>query len=387
MSLRILLMGFYGRRNFGDDLMAAALANFLTENLSAEVSIVSDEAYFSQSILDAGATRVPRRMGAVFAALLHCDILVQGGGTIFHDSYAGRARLRYWKNLTMWLLVFVLARMFRAQVLLLGAGIGPFRHPFTRILCWLALSCAHGVMVRDRASSEAMQGLAVKTRVHPGFDVAVLSASSPRAKPAGRPPLVIGVAPCALDPFSKDSTLVTHYWSELAGVLGEFASRTGSRIRFFALFTGSAVPSDEKTCCAMAEKLPRGIDHQIIIYPGSMQKILAELAECDVVISARYHGLLAAFMSGCRVLAVTYHRKVGDLAGSIGLDEDYIVAADRLMSREFWLSRLEALARGGGQPTRAPAELAEVARNSLLSTFAQLPYLCLASNEPRASFP
>jgi len=327
-------------------------------------------------------------MGAVFSALLHCDILVQGGGTIFHDSYAGRARLRYWKNLTMWLLVFVLARVFRAQVLLLGAGIGPIRHPFTRILCWLALSCTHGVMVRDRASSDAMQDLAIKTRVHPGFDVAVLlHPHVPRAKPAGGQPLVIGVAPCALDPFSKDSTLVTHYWSELAGALGEFASRTGSRIRLFALFTGSAVPSDEKTCCAMSEKLPRWVDHQITIYPGSMQKILAEFAECDVVISARYHGLLAAFTSGCRVLAVTYHRKVGDLARSIGIEEEYIVAADRLMSREFWLSRLEALAQGGGQPTRAPAELAEVARNSLLSAFAQLPYLCLAAKEPRASFP
>lgn len=373
MSPRVLLIGFYGRRNFGDDLMAATLASFLKENLAAHVYMVADEAYFTGSVLEAGATRVPRRMGAVFSALRHCDILVQGGGTIFHDSYVGRALLRYWKNLALWLFVFVLARIFGAKVLLLGAGIGPIRHRVTRLLCRLALSCAHGVMVRDRASGEAMRGLALKTPVHPGFDVAaLLQTKFSRAKRESKKQLVIGVAPCALDPFAKDCKLVTHYWSELADALGEFASKTDSRIRLFALFTGYAVPSDEATCRAMAKRLPRCVDRHISLYPGSIKNTLEEFAECDVVISARYHGLLAAFMSGCRIAAVTYHRKVGDLARSIGLDQEYIISADCLLPREFWLSKLERLAVGGGQPKRAPAELADAARSALTGTLDQL---------------
>jgi O-antigen biosynthesis protein len=373
VSLRILLMGFYGRRNFGDDLMAATLARFLQENLAAHVYIVADEAYFSQSVLEAGATRVPRRVGAVLSALRHCDILVQGGGTVFHDSYVGRALLRYWRNLTLWLFVFVVARMFGAKVLLLGAGIGPIRHRVTRLLCRLALSCADGVMVRDRASGEAVRDLAIGTPMHPGCDVsAVLQSRATPVKPERKPQLVIGIAPCALDPFSKDCHLVTHYWLELADALGEFASKTDARVRLFALFTGYAVPSDEGTCRAMAARLPHCVDRRISLYPDNMKTTLEELSECDVVISARYHGLMAAFMTGCRIAAVTYHRKVGDLARSLGLDEDCIISADCLMSRQFWLVKLEWLAQGSGQPKLVPADLADVARSALTRTLDQL---------------
>jgi polysaccharide pyruvyl transferase WcaK-like protein len=334
-----------------------------------ELSIVSDEAYFTPSIQALGAKRVPRRLRAVLSALGRCDILIQGGGSVFHDSYVGRARLRYWKNLLMWLGVFVLARLRSSKVLLLGAGIGPVEHPVTRVLCRLALSCAHAVMVRDSASLATTRSLGLSNVVDTGFDLAVLLGGELAQR---QRKLVIGVAPCSLEPFSEDGTLVAGYWTELAAALGEFALSTGAEVRLFGLFTGYRFSSDEATCRAIADKLPSAVERQLRLYPDTMTNAVAEFAECDVVIAARYHGLLAGFMAGSRLLAVTYNRKVGDLARSMGLAEDCIVAADVLLPREFWLSKLHHLQAGNGQPSRSISDLAERTQTALQQTLSRV---------------
>ena len=370
-SPRVLLIGFYGRRSFGDDLMVRALAGFLKASWSAELSVVSDEAYFTPLIEAMGAKRVPRRLAAVISALRGCDILIQGGGSVFHDSYVGSARLRYWKNLCMWLVVFALARLRGSKVLLLGAGVGPVHHRLTRMLCRLALSCAHGIMVRDSASFDTACSLGLGHVVDTGFDVAVLLAAEFTRRRRKRR-LVIGVAPCSLEPFSQDETLVAGYWTELAEALGEFARNAEAEIRLFGLCTGYRFPSDEATCRAMAGRLPDAVEWQLRLYPDTMTNAVAEFAECDVVVAARYHGLLAAFLAGSKLLAVTYNRKVGDLARSLGLAEDCIMAADRLLTRECWLSRLYRLQSEKGQPRCPVGELAERTRSALRHTLSRV---------------
>jgi polysaccharide pyruvyl transferase WcaK-like protein len=373
MNTRVLLIGFYGRRSFGDDLMAGALATFLRENLSVQLSIVADESYFTKSIRDLGAKRIPRRVGSVLSALRHCDILVQGGGSIFHDSYLGRTRLRYWKNLAMWLVLFLLARMAGTKVMLLGSGVGPIHHPVTHLLCRLALSCADSIMVRDQASLGTVRSLRLTRLPCAGFDLAVLRERDfARAIPERRERLVLGVAPCSLEPFCRDRNVAAHYWMELAEALGEFALRTGAQVRLFGLFTGYRFGSDEGTCRAMADRLPASVERELSLYPRNRHTFTRDLAGCDVLISARYHGLMAGFMSGSSLAAITYNRKVGDLARSIGLPEDCIIPADRLLSREFWLAKLNHLVKGEGEPTRRPCDLARTTRNALADALGQL---------------
>ena len=147
----ILLIGFYGRANFGDDLMCSSLANFLSQNRNYSISVVSGHS--NSEHLDIGrGSFVARDARAILAALSDTDILCQGGGTIFHDSYFGIYRFRYWINLIQWAILFWIARLRGARVVMVGAGVGPLRHIVSRCIARVAFAACFESLGDSRVS-------------------------------------------------------------------------------------------------------------------------------------------------------------------------------------------------------------------------------------------
>lgn len=124
---KVFIMGFYGRLNFGDDVMARALSRHIVSVTDADVAVAADGDYIADALSAPRIRVVPRKLTSILGELVHCDVLIQGGGTIFHDSYVGAARRRYCLNLAAWLVLFSLARLLGSRVLVLGAWIGPWR--------------------------------------------------------------------------------------------------------------------------------------------------------------------------------------------------------------------------------------------------------------------
>lgn len=91
MKKGITLIGFYGRGNFGDDFMALSLIGALRARGHHDIRVFCDNPSF---LRNEDVTIIPRRALSLLKSIATSSTLIQGGGTIFHDSYKiGRAHV------------------------------------------------------------------------------------------------------------------------------------------------------------------------------------------------------------------------------------------------------------------------------------------------------
>ena len=127
--MRILLAGYYGFSNLGDEMLAAAARDLLCGE--HQVTILRARRYF-----------IP--------LLLRSDCLMFAGGSLFQDA-TGRG-LSVWYY-ALWALT---AKLCGKKLFLVAQGIGPLRRPFNRWLTRLIFCRADFVSLRDRESAKVV---------------------------------------------------------------------------------------------------------------------------------------------------------------------------------------------------------------------------------------
>ncbi|MEM1149977.1 MAG: polysaccharide pyruvyl transferase family protein [Pseudomonadota bacterium] len=335
---RLLLMGFYGRRNFGDDIMALGLIEALTQRGVRDISVFCDSPRFLDGT---SVSIVPRSISPLLRAVQRSDVLIQGGGTIFHDSYTGRALRRYWINLFVYGVIFSFARLSGTLVYLIGAGIGPIRHPVSRLLCRFALGRAKLIIVRDQPSFDEMQTLLPKTSAIAAHDLAFLN-TPPAEVQRGDGRRRIGLSLCNLAPFMSGDA--AQPWAAMAEALKELIppeARPRYELRFLSLFTGHSSPSDAPLSRQVAQKL-EGFDVSFVDYDEDPAHFWAETAACDMLIGTRFHNVVAGHIAQRPTLAVTYNRKVSDFCAKAGFTDLEMLSLEQAVSKQAWLARLPA---------------------------------------------
>jgi polysaccharide pyruvyl transferase WcaK-like protein len=332
------MIGFYGRRNFGDDLMGLSLISELKVNGYEDIRVFCDEPEF---LKDADVTVVPRNVFQLVRQICLVDVLVQGGGTVFHDSYVGGALRRFWVNLGYYMCIFLFARAIGTKIILLGAGVGPIRHPISRFLCYQSLNCCSLVLARDKASeTEAKSLLGKRTRVELGKDLAVLSPVVPIAQNSNTLGQ-IGFSICDLTPFVPLEDAETSWASMIEGVHEVLDSRPVS-IRFYSLFTGKSGVNDAAVSRAWGSKLA-AYDVTYCDYENDTYDFWEDFAESDVMIATRFHAVVAAYLSGLPFLAVSYNRKVRDFCSDVGIPDRWVLSLNESKSKAIWRQRLNEI--------------------------------------------
>jgi polysaccharide pyruvyl transferase WcaK-like protein len=348
----VLLMGFYGLGNFGDDLMCDSLARHLMRGGRYQVTIACGNMHAYSHLAALGCRLIPRNLRSVLSAMPQTQVLCQGGGTIFHDSYRGKHLVLYWRNLAKWAALFWMARLKGVQVVIAGAGVGPVRHPVSRWLTRCAFAACTAIGVRDVASVAELKKLKTKTPHKLGFDLAALAApggarsnAAARAAAGNSPqePKVLGVSACSLTPYLGDAALNLRYWQTLGDALASFAQETPVRLIFFSLFTGNSSESDDTATDVIVSRLPPDLACQRHGYQGSVEDYRALFDQCDWFLGTKFHAALAAYLAGCECAIVAYNRKMTDLADEIGLAAERRVAADGVQSEQVWLQVLRSL--------------------------------------------
>lgn len=342
----ILLIGFFGRGNFGDDLMCSSLADYLMRDGRYRVTIATSDTNAYGSLAEKGCCIIPRNFRNVFLVLSRAQILCQGGGTIFHDSYKGKYLLRYWLNLMQWTLLFWIARMKDVQVIIVGAGVGPFRHRLSRWIARVAFAACTAIGIRDQASVEELKKLRTRAPYEVGFDLAALAAPAGAracaAESSTHGPKVLGISACSLTPFLGDARVNEQYWQTMGDALARFTQENPVRLMFFSLFTGESSESDDTVTDIIVSRLPASLVYERHSYRGDVEDYGALFDHCDWFLGSKFHGALAAYLSGCECAIVSYNRKMTDLADEIGLAAERRVAANKLQSMEVWLDVLRS---------------------------------------------
>ena len=152
---KVLLCGYYGMGNLGDELLArASIALFESCGVArGEMAMLSGCPEESQEFhgIQAFDRWSPK---SIFSAARQSDTFLLGGGGLFQDSTSLRTPLYYW-------LAVKTARLAGCKVWAAGQSIGPLRRKISRALARNAFSSCRSVMVRDGHSRDFLGGRAL----------------------------------------------------------------------------------------------------------------------------------------------------------------------------------------------------------------------------------
>lgn len=148
--MRILLSGYYGFRNTGDEAVLAGIVQGLRQRMpDVEICVLS---------ADPAATAEEHRVYAVdrwrtpviWQELRKADFFIQGGGGLLQDVTSPHSAMYY-------LGLLHLARLTRTPYMIFAQGIGPLKSSFLRGLTARNCRAAKAITVRDIESAEMLR--------------------------------------------------------------------------------------------------------------------------------------------------------------------------------------------------------------------------------------
>jgi polysaccharide pyruvyl transferase CsaB len=141
----LVVVGYYGFGNLGDEAIRVALRAALNEQEGLQPIWLVSQPQNTNEVNRAHSC-------AIFAGLRRSAALIFGGGGLLQNKTSTRSLLYY-------LFLILLARSLRRPVFLLGQGIGPINGRFAQAMTRFALSKVHYISCRDRGSLDFVQSL------------------------------------------------------------------------------------------------------------------------------------------------------------------------------------------------------------------------------------
>jgi len=319
IAKRVLLCGYYGEHNLGDD----ALLQVALGQLPAGV-IPTVTAYDERQIQERfGVATVPRRsLRQVLDALKDVDALVLGGGSLLQDATSFRSLLYYGALITA-------AKLWGKQVLLWGQGLGPLRRRRSRLLVRAVLPFATAISWRDQASASLAAAWGVAGLVAPD-PVWALAPQQWRGKQG---PLVV----C----FRSTHHLDGQAWAPYLEALSSLAVEENREVIWLA-FHGE---QDRGLLGQLRSEglLSPELEHRSReVVPAHPREAMAVFATAGLVLAMRLHGLILAALSGSPTVALSYDPKVAAAAKAIGCPcQNLDQPVDTTTLQESWRSCLD----------------------------------------------
>ena len=332
---QLLLCGYYGEHNLGDDaLLEVALAQ-LPPGWRPLVT-AHDEALVKERF---GVATVPRRsLPRVLKALRECEALVLGGGSLLQDSTSFRSLLYY-------AALMLAARLEGKPVLLWGQGLGPLRRRRSRVLVAQLLRLATGVSWRDQESADLARRLG---REGPVGSDPVWALPTQQWRGSGGP-LVL----C----FRPTRQLLGPAWRPYLEALDQLAAEHDREVIWLPFHAGQDRGLLEQL--RREPWLPAGLAARSReVLPERPREAMAVCSGAGLVLAMRLHGLILAALSGAPCAALSYDPKVAAAAAAIGCVCQSLAAPVDSSLPQLWMGSL-------GQPPD-PERLADLRRQALL---------------------
>ncbi|MBE6686327.1 MAG: polysaccharide pyruvyl transferase CsaB [Ruminococcaceae bacterium] len=170
----IILSGYYGFGNFGDDLVLMLLIERLKkENPYLEILALTKDPHKSQRIYNVNCKN-RYNFKDVLSAIKHSNNYINGGGTLLTDVTSKRS-LDYYCSMLRY------AKKKGLNTMLLGSGIGPFNGEQSKKKAKQALECTDIIALRDTNSLEIIKGFDLKNKIYSTADMAFLLSSDSEA--------------------------------------------------------------------------------------------------------------------------------------------------------------------------------------------------------------
>ncbi len=293
----VLIAGYYGYRNWGDEASLTVLIEGLH---GVPLKVLSGEPAFTRQTY--GIEAIPRTdWRQVRTAIRHSDALILGGGSLLQDATSFRSLLYY-------LLLIRWGLQAHGRVWLVGQGMGPFHRAMSRYLVRRTLNRVPFLSVRDEGSADLLRRIGVRSPVRVDADLtwALQAHPAPFELPTDKPCVGLAPRPWRNLPISELFTTlccrqIEAGWQPVLIPMQETQDR----------------PLCEAIANAVQAKL--GVRPILIPPPNHPAQIVGLMHTLGAMVSMRLHGAIFAARAHLPLLCLAYDPKVSALAQQIGV--------------------------------------------------------------------
>ncbi len=348
--LRIVVSGYYGYNNLGDEAILTALTQQLRAvgERDGAVEIVALSGDPAATAATLGIRAVDRlSIPAVWRALRNADLFVSGGGSLLQDV-TGLGSVPYYLGLMR------LAKLAGARTMMLGQGVGPLGLPTSRWMVGRVVRGLDAVTVRDEDSRELLVRCGVpRDRIELTADPVLALAPAPAERTEavwqrlglqpGRATIAISVRPWA--------SWYERQLKAFSAVLAQRAEAWDAQILLLPFHRPDDEPLvDELRYCL--ETRPEAHRPHVAVLEEALnpQDMMALLGRVDLLVGMRLHALIMAAAMATPSFGIVYDPKIAAFAAQAGFPTIESVTAleesDRLagLLQRTWEARTEARA-------------------------------------------
>ena len=296
---KILISGYYGFGNAGDEALLSSILQALVElEPQAEITVISGnpkETMHTHKVKAIGRFD----MWKIYQAVYSCDMLISGGGSLLQDVTSARSLYYY-------LSIIALANILGKRVMIYAQGIGPLRKSLARATVGRVLNQVAMITVRDHASKEELLSLGIHN-----VPITVTADA------------VLGMHPVDITEGSKILTSYgvnlerpivgvsvrswkdcTEYQSTLAEALDEIQTTQDAQIVF--------IPMQHREDTMEAEIIAKLMRTKSTVLADAYNttELLALSGSVDVMIGVRLHALVFSALMETPCLGISYDPKI-----------------------------------------------------------------------------
>lgn len=366
-GVRVVLGGWYGAANLGDELILATFVDWVRAigGLPAAISVHPAFTSATLGVEAVSYTSLPE----VVEALVRADLFVLGGGGLFqeYDAFDRPSLDRFpARNVSQFAQFFYLAQELGVPAAALGQGVGPLRGTDARSIAADVFERAVSCSVRDRESAQLLREIGVHRPVPVAADPAwSFTMPAPARDLTQRFPALAGKRVLAMVvrdwPFDPD-------WEEafVAAFAQALPAGWGCLWLDFARTPSDdpEVVSGSEIAHRIAPRLP-GAAHAV--WSGMrLNEAAALIGACDAMLAMRLHGVLLGHLAALPVAAIEYDDKVRALGDELGVPASQRMALADIRGKLAGALR-RACGLAGEAPFRLPAPRRdELARSALM---------------------
>ncbi len=303
----IVISGYYGFGNAGDEAMLAAMIEVLSE-LDSKIKITVISGNAADTRKRHGVNAVERvNLAGIIRALAKSDLLLSGGGSLLQDVTSERSLYYY-------LGVICLAKFLRTKVMLYSQGIGPVNGSFAQSVMRLIGNRVDLITVRDEGSREELRRLAItRPQVHVTADPVL--AMHPVDKQLGREILrrhgVAGASPL-VGISVRDWQGRENYQAAFSGAVRILQRDLGVRVVLLPM----QWPDDRD----VSKRLAKQIGGNVTVLEGdyTTSELMSIVGNCDLLLGVRLHALIFAAVMQVPLLGISYDPKIERFLATVG---------------------------------------------------------------------
>lgn len=307
--MKIVISGYYGFNNSGDDALLKSIINNIKEaDEKAEITVLSKNP--KETKKGFGVNAVGRyNPFAVLYKIATCDVVISGGGSLIQDATST-------KSLYYYLSIIKMAKMFRRKVMLYANGIGPLTSFKNIEKTKNVLNEVDVITLRDEMSFKEIEQIGInqpeiKVTADPAFLLEADNSGDDILETYGIP---------------KDKKLLCvsvrkfkHNIPNFEDVMAQFCDYAAEKYDLFTVF----LPMQQRVDYGISAAIKNKMKSRGVIIGGNNQvsSILSLMNKMHVCVGMRLHTLIYASSQGVPVVGIVYDPKVSGFLEYLNIED------------------------------------------------------------------